>query len=391
MKNALFVVVALAVAAGLLAAGWYASAPRRLDRAVAAAVAAPGDAAAGRIVFFASGCGSCHMSPGQSDLLRLGGGRAIKTAFGVFYPPNISPDVTDGLGGWSAQDFARAVLLGVSPTGEHYYPVFPYTSYRRMTPTDVRDLFAFIRTLPAVSGSAPPAAPLLPYSIRRSIGLWKRLYVGIHPLPDAPGRDATWKLGRYLVEGPGHCAECHSPRDVLGGIVAHRWLTGGHNPDGGGFAPDITSAGLKNWTKDQIAEALRTGATPRGEMFNGLMAIVVRSTGELPELLPRRDRRISEERRRRRDAARQLSGQAGAKASARMRSIIALTPLERWGVKCCSRPSSRKVAVALVARISSGVRSEKSAIAMATSPRTRCESLSPRKWRIVRPRSSCRV
>ncbi|MBV8474544.1 MAG: cytochrome c [Hyphomicrobiales bacterium] len=283
MKNALFVVVAMAVAAGLLAAGWYASAPQHLNRAAAAAVGAPGDAAAGRIVFFASGCGSCHMSPGQSDLLRIGGGRPIQTSFGVFYAPNISPDVTDGIGAWSAQDFARAVLLGVSPTGQHYYPVFPYSSYRRMTPTDVRDLYAFIRTLPAVSGRAPPGAPLLPYSIRRSIGLWKRLYAGARPFPDAPGRDAAWRLGRYLVEGPGHCAECHSPRDILGGLVAHRRLTGGRSPNGGSFAPDITAAGLKNWTTAQIAEALRTGATPRGDMFEGLMAIVVRNLGELPD------------------------------------------------------------------------------------------------------------
>ncbi len=283
MKKALFAVVPLVVVAALLAAGWYVSAPRRLKSAVAAAVAAPGDAEAGRIVFFASGCGSCHMSQGQSDLLRLGGGRAIKTSFGVFYAPNISPDLTDGIGAWSADDFAAAVLLGVSPRGEHYYPVFPYTSYRRMTPKDVRDLFAFIRTLPAVSGRAPPDAPYLPFSIRRSIGLWKRLFMGSRPFGDAPGHDAAWKLGRYLVEGPGHCAECHSPRNILGGIVAHRRLTGGPSPDGVGRAPNITSAGLKDWTKPQIAEALRTGATPRGDMFRGLMALVVRSTGQLPD------------------------------------------------------------------------------------------------------------
>ena len=283
MKKALFVVVALAIVASLLATGWYASAPRRLKNSVAADVAEPGDPAAGRIVFFAAGCGSCHMSPGQSDRLRLGGGRATETSFGVFFAPNISPDPTDGIGAWSAQDFAQAVMLGVSPSGEHYYPVFPYTSYRHMTPTDVRDLFAFMRTLPAVSGRAPPQAPYLPFSIRRSIGLWKRLYLGTRPFPAAPDRSAAWKLGRYLVEGPGHCADCHSPRDVLGGIVAHRRLTGGPSRIGDGFAPDITSTGLKDWTKPEIAEALRTGATPRGDMFSGLMAVVAGNTAELPD------------------------------------------------------------------------------------------------------------
>jgi mono/diheme cytochrome c family protein len=282
MRKALFISAGLAIVAGFLAAGWLASAPHVLNPAIAEAVAAPGDAAAGRIVFFASGCDSCHMSPGQTDPLRLGGGREIKTPFGSFYPPNISQDVKDGVGAWSARDFAQALLVGVSPRGQHYYPAFPYTSYRRMTRADVRDLYAFMRTLPAVSGRAPPHALIFPFTIRRAIGLWKRLYLGRRDFPDAPGRDAEWKLGRYLVEGPGHCAECHSPRDILGGIIGHRRLMGGANPDGKGHTPDITAAGLKDWTKADIAEALSSGITPTGDSLGGLMAAVVRNTAQLP-------------------------------------------------------------------------------------------------------------
>lgn len=282
MKNAVFALAGLAIVAGFLAAGWVASAPGALGPKVAEDVAAPGDAAAGRLVFFAGGCDSCHMSPGQDDPLRLGGGREIKTAFGSFYPPNISQDPKDGIGAWSAEDLARALVVGVSPSGEHYYPAFPYTSYRRMTRKDLRDLYAFMRTLPAVSGRAPPHALFFPFTIRRAIGLWKRLYLGRRQFADAPGRDDDWKLGRYLVEGPGHCAECHSPRDILGGIIGHRRLTGGVSPDGKGRTPDITAAGLKDWTKEDIAEALSSGIAPSGDSLGGLMAGVVRNTGQLP-------------------------------------------------------------------------------------------------------------
>jgi mono/diheme cytochrome c family protein len=282
MKKALLVFAGLAIAAALAAAAWFGSAPRSLSPTVAEAMNEPGDAAAGRIVFFAGGCSACHMSPGTSDPLRLGGGMELKTKFGSFYPPNISPDPQDGIGAWSPQDFARALLLGVSPTGEHYYPAFPYSSFRRMTHTDVRDLYAFMRTLPPVAGRTPPQAVAFPFSIRRAIGLWKRLYLGSRTPPPAPDRDAQWKLGRYLVEGPGHCAECHSPRDVLGGVIAHRRLTGGPSPDGKGRAPDITAGGLKDWSEADIAEALSSGFTPSGDSLGGPMAAVVRDTAELP-------------------------------------------------------------------------------------------------------------
>ena len=282
MKKWTFPLAGLAAIAALGVAAWFASAPRALDRAAKEAVAAPGNAEAGRIVFFAGGCDSCHMSPGQSDPLRLGGGLELKTPFGSFYPPNISPDAKDGIGAWSASEFARALLTGVSPSGEHYFPAFPYTSYRRMTAVDVRDLFAFLRTLPPVAGRSPPHALAFPFTIRRGVGLWKRLFLGAAALPEAPGRDAAWKLGRYLVEGPGHCAECHSPRNILGAIVAHRRLTGGPLPDGKGKAPDITAAGLKDWSKADIVEALSNGFTPTGDSLGGPMAATVRNTAELP-------------------------------------------------------------------------------------------------------------
>jgi mono/diheme cytochrome c family protein len=276
---------ALGLAAVLVAAGaaaaWFATAPRRISAEVAAAVSEPGDPEAGKTVFFIAGCESCHMSPGQ-DPLRLGGGMELNTPFGSFYPPNISSDPKDGIGSWSPAEFADAVMAGVSPRGGHLYPALPYTSYSRMSIKDVRDLFAFLRTTPPVSGRAPPNALAFPLSIRRAVGFWKLLYMPRvdHPLVVDPTDDEA--LGRYLVEGPGHCAECHSPRDFFSGIIEQRRLTGGPLPDGKGKAPNITAQGLKGWSDSDISDALSTGFTPSGDVLGSAMAAVVRSLSHAP-------------------------------------------------------------------------------------------------------------
>jgi mono/diheme cytochrome c family protein len=274
------IAIGLAVAAG--AGAWIVTAPRRISAEAAREVSPPGDPAQGRIVFFLAGCDSCHMSPGQTDPFRLGGGMELKTPFGSFFPPNISPDPAHGIGKWTAADFANALMAGVSPRGEHYFPAFPYPSYRRMSLKDIRDLFAFVRTTEPVEGRAPPHAIRFPFSIRRAVGLWKLLYLPdiAQPIEVAPSDPEG--LGRYLVEGPGHCAECHSPRDFLGGIIASRRLTGGPLPDGKGKAPDITAAGLADWSESDVADALSTGFTPSGDTLGGPMAAIVRNLSQTP-------------------------------------------------------------------------------------------------------------
>jgi hypothetical protein len=117
------------------------------------------------------------MSPGQKDPLRLGGRLELKTPFGSFYPPNISPDPVDGIGAWSVADFANALMAGVSARGDHLYPAFPYPSYCHMSIKDARDLFAFLHTTPPISGRAPSNALKFPFSIRRAVGVWKLLYM----------------------------------------------------------------------------------------------------------------------------------------------------------------------------------------------------------------------
>lgn len=265
------------------AAAWFVTAPQPISAEVAAAVSEPGDPQAGKTVFFIAGCDSCHMSPGQPDLLRLGGGMQLKTPFGSFSPPNISPDSRDGIGSWSAADVANAIMAGVTRRGRHLYPALPYTSYCRMSIKDVRDLIAFLRTTPAVSGRAPPNALVFPFSIRRAVGFWKLLYMPRidHPLAVDPTQEEA--LGQYLVEGPGHCAQCHSPRDVLGAVIEGRRLTGGVLPDGSGKAPDITAGGLKDWSESDIVTALSIGFTPSGDSLGSAMAAVVRSLSHAPQ------------------------------------------------------------------------------------------------------------
>jgi mono/diheme cytochrome c family protein len=277
------IVLAILVAAGA-ALAWGLSAPRpRYSTEQWQALGLVGDAGAGRLVFFAGGCESCHKSPGQDDPLKLGGGLRLKTAFGSFYPPNISSDPVDGIGAWRTVDIANALLSGVSPHGRHLYPAFPYTSYQRMTPKDVADLAAFLRTLPPVKGRAPANALAFPFSIRRAVGLWKLLYFDNAGLRPEPSQSAQWNRGRYLVEGPGHCGECHTPRNFLGAMDLSRALAGAPLPDGHGKSANLRGGDFLNWTDADIVEALTSGFTPSGDVLGDGMTAVVDNLAKLPD------------------------------------------------------------------------------------------------------------
>ncbi|WP_274629709.1 cytochrome c [Arvimicrobium flavum] len=269
-----------------LAAFWLLTLPEKLGAEEAAALDT-GDAARGERVFYAAGCASCHARPkAEGDAaLQLAGGVELKTPFGTFVAPNISSDPADGIGAWSAEDFGNAVLKGVSPDGEHYYPAFPYTSYARMEIGDVADLYAFIKTLPPVQGKAANHQLGFPYNIRRGLGLWKRLYMSseaVIALDDAAPEPV--KRGRYLVEGPGHCGECHTPRDAIGGSDKSRWLAGAVAAEGEGKVPNITpgEGGIGDWSESDIAYMLETGFLPDFDSVGGTMAAVQRNMAKLP-------------------------------------------------------------------------------------------------------------
>lgn len=240
------------------------------------------DLAAGAQVFAAAGCASCHHAPGTEGeaKLVLSGGNAFDSPFGTFYAPNISSDAIHGIGGWSLAEFSRAVTKGVSPEGQHYYPAFPYTSYRVMTQTDVANLFGYMQALPASDVPSKAHDVGFPFNIRRGLGLWKRLYltddfVLAGDLPPDLAR------GRYLVEGLGHCAECHTPRDGLGGLDRTAWLTGAPNPSGKGRIPGVTPAQLE-WSESDLIYYFESGFTPDYDSVGGSMAAVVSNLARLP-------------------------------------------------------------------------------------------------------------
>jgi mono/diheme cytochrome c family protein len=281
---------ALAVVVGIALVLWWLTIPTTVP-AAALAPHAP-DLANGHTLFEIGGCASCHATPADDpekvDRTRLGGGLALKSPFGTFYAPNISPDPADGIGAWAEIDFVNALTKGTSRRGRHLFPAFPYTSYQQVTLDDARDLFAYLQTLPPVAGRAHRHEIGFPFNIRRLLGLWKLLYVHGGPFTPDPTRSAQWNRGAYLVNGPGHCAECHSPRNWLGAIVDSERFAGGPAPDGKGFVPNITPTGLQHWGHDNvawsqkdIASFLGDGMNPGGDYAGGAMAEVIRNTAQL--------------------------------------------------------------------------------------------------------------
>lgn len=235
----------------------------------------------GRTMFLAGGCASCHATPGQEDRTRLGGGLALNSPFGTFYSPNISPHPRDGIGNWTEAQFVTAMLKGTSPEGRHYYPAFPYSFYQHMRLEDVRDLFAYLKTLPAIEGRVRGHDLPFPFNMRRGVGLWNLVYLDGRTFAPDPAKSGQLNRGAYLVEALAHCAGCHSPRNSLGGIVASQRFAGGPNPTGKGWVPNITQRGLKDWSDKDIAYLLETGLTPDGDSAGGNMAPVVRNISQL--------------------------------------------------------------------------------------------------------------
>jgi mono/diheme cytochrome c family protein len=262
------------------AAFWFITAPQHVPASALAAYTPNLDN--GKSMFLVGGCATCHATPKQEDKTRLGGGLGLKSPFGTFFTPNISPDRKDGIGGWSEADFVTAMWKGTSPDGSHYYPAFPYTSYQRMKLEDVRDLFAYLKTLPPVEGKSRDHDLPIHFKIRRLLGGWKFLFLDGQQFKPDPSKSAEWNRSAYLVNGPGHCAECHSPRNVFGAIIASQRFTGGPDPEGGdGWVPNITPAGIGDYSQRDIERILETGDMPNGDSVGGAMTTVVDNISKL--------------------------------------------------------------------------------------------------------------
>jgi mono/diheme cytochrome c family protein len=268
---------------GLVAAGGLYVMARPKPLAAGAVADLTGDAVKGEAVFWAAGCASCHMADkaeGEAQLV-LSGGQRFPSDFGTFIAPNISQDPEQGIGTWTLLDLANAITRGVSPEGEHYYPSLPYASYAKMEVRDVADLYAFLKTLPADPTPSQPHELGFPFSIRNSIGVWKLMFLTDDwALPGNLTPTAT--RGRYIAEAMAHCGECHTPRNMLGGMDTARWLGGAPNPSGDGRIPNITPGKL-GWTSGDIVQYLTTGFTPEYDSVGGHMAHVVENMARLSE------------------------------------------------------------------------------------------------------------
>jgi len=230
----------------------------------------------GKYLFQAAGCLACHTDSKHQGAM-LAGGRALATPFGTFYTPNITPDLTYGIGQWSEEDFVRALTEGVSPKGAHYYPVFPYTSYTRMSRADLHALWIYLRSVPPVA-QPNKAHDTSWYLTRIGNWAWQRLFFKPGSWEPQAGESDAWNRGAYLANALAHCGECHTPRNALGAPKVEMAYAGTSEGPEGARVPNITSdpdTGIGRWTQDELLDFLKEGALPDGDYTGGLMAEVV--------------------------------------------------------------------------------------------------------------------
>ena len=256
--------------------------------ASAADKAADNAVSRGQYLSRAGGCMACHTAEakdGGKEGVPYAGGRALKTPFGTFYGPNLTPHPEAGLGRWSEADFLRAMRLGLRPDGAHYFPAFPYPSFTKMNDADLKDLWAYLRSLPADTTPNRAHELQFPFGFRFLLAGWKWLYFTPGPMtPDAAqsapqsAQQAQLARGAYVTQALSHCGECHSGRNVLGGIRKDRILAGAAKGPEGKSVPNLTPTGLKKWDDNDLREFLLSGMTPDGDVTAEAMAEVVRNT-----------------------------------------------------------------------------------------------------------------
>ena len=242
---------------------------------IATDILAQGDVQRGLYLSKAAGCLGCH-TEAKPDAQPYAGGRALETPFGTFFGPNITPHPQAGIGRWSEEDFIRAMRRGLRPDGAHYYPAFPYPSFTRISDGDLRDLWAYLRSLPPSSRASPPHELGLLYRWRWPIWGWKLLYFSPGAFTPDPAHSQTISRGAYLVNALGHCGECHTPRNFLGGPKKDRHLAGAEVGDA--TATNLTPTRLKKFSDEYLREVLQTAMTPEGDILSEAMGEVVRNT-----------------------------------------------------------------------------------------------------------------
>jgi mono/diheme cytochrome c family protein len=236
-----------------------------------ACASAQGDPKRGEYLAKAGGCLGCHTEE-KEGASAYAGGRELKTPFGTFYGPNITPHPQAGVGRWSEADFIRAMRHGRRPDGANYFPAFPYPSFTKIRDADLRDLWAYLRTLPQNSEMNREHDLPFYFSWRFLITIWKWFFFTPGPLAAVPGAPDLVNRGAYLVQALGHCGECHTPRNFLGAVKRDRYLAGTAE------ASNLTPTGLKKWGDSELTEFLTTGTTPDGDVPAEDMGEVIRNT-----------------------------------------------------------------------------------------------------------------
>jgi len=224
-------------------------------------------------------CQTCHTGTNSPP---FSGGYPLKTKFGTFVGSNITPDPETGIGSWTETDFLRAMRDGKNPDGKPYYPAFPYTSFTGLTDSDIRDIFAYLATVPPVyrKNESHDLRPL--YRNRGLLGFWRLIAFKRNVYPTRSEASEQENLGRYLVDVVGHCGECHTPRSGLGRMKRRRWLGG--QTDGDEYIPNITTGALSDWTLEDMETFLEAGMLPDGDFTGGDMLRVVEDcTGKLSD------------------------------------------------------------------------------------------------------------
>lgn len=245
------------------------------------------DLANGEVLYHAGSCFACHHPPESADEPTLpSGGAPFKTPIGSFYPQNITPDADTGIGGWSEIDFVNAMARGLAPDGRHYFPAFPYMAYRAMPLSDLLDLRAYLMSLRPVSAAHPPHAVPQLGLLRRGVGLWKRIALRRPPFLPASDGSASWRRGAYLVNAPGHCGECHTPKNWMMLEDLKHYMAGGPHPEGEGKVPSLRGLVAREKYEDasQLTLALRHGEEFGYEdLSSGGMGRIQANLAELPE------------------------------------------------------------------------------------------------------------
>ncbi|HJW05390.1 MAG TPA: c-type cytochrome [Rhodanobacter sp.] len=257
--------------------------PPAASKVAAASLRDPALIAKGEYLATVGDCAGCHTAQGGA---RYAGGRALATPFGNIPVPNITPDRATGLGDWSFEDFWQALHSGKGRHGELLYPAFSYTSYTKVSHDDALAIFAYLQSLPPVHQPAAAPALAFPYSVRNSLKAWRALYFREGEFKPDPAQSAEWNRGAYLVQGLGHCNECHAARDTLGGTPQDVHLSGGQIPMQNWYAPDLSTGkngGLEGWSAQDIVDLLKTGQSAKGSAFGPMAAVVSGSTQHMSD------------------------------------------------------------------------------------------------------------